>query len=111
MGHSGERYVDTYVRALDVDDTGANELIDSALGLSSAWIADTGSATNASPPAPLPRTTAKPGEQGSTTVTKREGRDLGSFPGHGLSGGAPSAGFEPAHTAPERVPPSLPPTW
>ena len=62
LGHSVESLVGTYVGALDGDDTAANELIDSALGPSRAWIADIGSAKPASPPAPLPRTTAKPGE-------------------------------------------------
>ena len=101
LGHSVETLVGTYVGALDGDYTAANELIDFALGPSRAWIADIGSVTPASPPAALPRTTVNPGEQGPTTVKKRKGRDLGFVPGHGLSGGAPSAGFEPAHTAPE----------
>ena len=101
LGHGVETLVGTCVGALDGEGTAANKLIDTPLGPSKAWIAGIGSARPASPPAPLPRTTAKPGESGSTTVKKRKGRDLGFFPGHGLLGGAPSAGFEPAHTAPE----------
>jgi hypothetical protein len=62
LGRSVETLVGTYVGALDGDDTAANELIDSALGSSRAWIADIGSATPVSPPAPLPRTMARPGE-------------------------------------------------
>jgi hypothetical protein len=62
LGRSVETLVGTYVGALDGDDTAANELIDSALGPSRAWIADIGSATPVSPPAPLPRTMARPGE-------------------------------------------------
>jgi hypothetical protein len=58
LGHSVESLVGTYVGALDGDDTAANELIDSALGPSRAWIADIGSAKPASPPA----NHGKPGE-------------------------------------------------
>jgi len=62
LGHSVATLVGTYVGALDGDDTAANKLIDSALGPSRARIGDVGSAQLASPPAPLPRTTATPGE-------------------------------------------------
>jgi hypothetical protein len=61
LGHSAETLVGAYVGTLDADDTADNELIDSALGPSRARIATSGSAEPASPPARLPRTTAKPG--------------------------------------------------
>ena len=62
LGHSVETLVTTYVGALDGDDTAANELIGAALGPSGAWMTDLDGPARKSRPAPVPRTTAKPGE-------------------------------------------------
>ena len=67
-GHSVETLVGTYVGALDGDDTAAKQLIDSAPGPSRAWSAESALRSLRL----LPRTTTRPGEQGSTTVKKRK---------------------------------------
>jgi hypothetical protein len=64
-GHSVETLVGTYVRALDGGDDTARSTADPCPPPPSGRVGDVqdgGSAKPASPPAPLPRTAAKPGE-------------------------------------------------